>query len=220
MKVAIILSGCGAMDGTEISEGVSLLLAFSKLNIKYQCFSVDKNQGYVYDHLKGKIADGETRNALTESSRLAVGRVLDVKSLKLEDFDGLAFPGGYGVLINLSNFLKMQDAINYLIDEEIKNIISSFYKAKKPMYFLCSSPTLLSQTGTESKILITLGDSKNSLATAFANILNLVSKTDNSPVVDNANKIVSTPCYMIDDISLAELYEGIYDGAKKFKALL
>jgi enhancing lycopene biosynthesis protein 2 len=217
-KVAVILVGCGPMDGADIREAVSLLLALSQLNIEYECFALNKDQAYVYDHCKGKITTEEKRNILTESARITRGKVADIKLLNIKNFDGLAFVGGYGVGMGLSNFLITKDTNNYSIDEDIKNTIINFYEAKKAIYFLCSSSTLLSQLPFKPKV--TLGFETGNIAKNFQHKMNLISKNENSPEVDYDNKIISIPCYLLDKISITELYDGIYDGANKFQELL
>ena len=37
-KVAVILSGCGVYDGTEIHESVITLLSLDRRGAQYQCF--------------------------------------------------------------------------------------------------------------------------------------------------------------------------------------
>ena len=58
-KVAIILSGCGARDGSEIREAIFAMLALSKNSIKYDCFSVNKKQHIVYDHCNEREMEEE-----------------------------------------------------------------------------------------------------------------------------------------------------------------
>ena len=43
-KIAVILSGCGSRDGSEIHEATLSLLAIDMNGLKYQCFAPNKNQ--------------------------------------------------------------------------------------------------------------------------------------------------------------------------------
>ena len=46
-KVAVVLTGCGAKDGSEINEAVTLLLALDQHDIEYQAFAPDAYQAEV-----------------------------------------------------------------------------------------------------------------------------------------------------------------------------
>ena len=68
-KVAVILSGCGVYDGSEIYESVITLLRLDQRGAKVQCFAPDIQQMHVINHLTGEEMS-ESRNVLTESARL------------------------------------------------------------------------------------------------------------------------------------------------------
>jgi enhancing lycopene biosynthesis protein 2 len=46
-KVAVVLSGCGVYDGTEIQEAVFALNHLSKLKCEVKCFAPNKEQHHV-----------------------------------------------------------------------------------------------------------------------------------------------------------------------------
>lgn len=75
LPVAVVLSGCGVYDGTEITEAVGLLIALSQAGFSYRCYAPVREQYHVVDHFKGAPADG-ARNILTESARIARGAIL------------------------------------------------------------------------------------------------------------------------------------------------
>jgi enhancing lycopene biosynthesis protein 2 len=70
IKFAVVLSGCGVYDGSEIHEATLTLLAISKLNGEYEIFAPDVEQLHVVNHLTGNVSD-EKRNVLVESARIA-----------------------------------------------------------------------------------------------------------------------------------------------------
>ena len=70
-KVAVILSGCGYLDGSEIRESVLTLLALDTANIEYQIFAPDEPLFHVIDHVSGEINLTERRNVLQEAARIA-----------------------------------------------------------------------------------------------------------------------------------------------------
>src|SRR3546814_20669828 len=99
-KVAVILSGCGVYDGSEIYESVITLLRLDQRGVKVQCFAPNIAQMHVINHLTGDEMP-ESRNVLTESARLARGAIKDLREATAEDFDALIIPGGFGAAKNL-----------------------------------------------------------------------------------------------------------------------
>ena len=59
--IAVILSGCGFMDGSEIHESICTLLALDKAGVQYQCLAPDIKQTRVINHLTKKEIPNETR---------------------------------------------------------------------------------------------------------------------------------------------------------------
>ena len=102
-KVAVILSGSGVFDGSEIYEAVLTLLSLDRKGASYQCFAPDISQHHVINHLTGEEMD-ESRNVLVEAARIARGEVKPLRELKADDFDALIIPGGFGAAKNLSGF--------------------------------------------------------------------------------------------------------------------
>src|SRR3990167_9599957 len=102
-KVAVILSGCGVFDGSEIHEAVSTLLALDLAGAHYECFAPNISQTRVVNHLTNETTN-ETRNVLVEAARIARGKIHDIKKAKIENFDAAIYPGGHGAALNLCNF--------------------------------------------------------------------------------------------------------------------
>lgn len=96
-KVAVILSGCGYLDGSEIRESVLTLLALDAANIKYQIFAPDEPLFHVVNHVNGEVNTAESRNILQEAARIARGEISSLDKLDENEFDGLLLPGGFGV---------------------------------------------------------------------------------------------------------------------------
>ena len=59
MKTAVLLSGSGVYDGSEIHEAVLTLLALSQNNLEYVCVAPDIKQYHVVNHLSGEVIDEE-----------------------------------------------------------------------------------------------------------------------------------------------------------------
>src|SRR3990167_1927187 len=109
-KVAVILSGCGVFDGTEIHESVCTLLALDLAGASYECFAPNVAQTQVINHLTHEIKS-ETRNALEESARTARGKIRDIVDANGEEFDAAIYPGGHGAALNLCD-LRVSDFIS------------------------------------------------------------------------------------------------------------
>lgn len=140
-KVAVLLSGCGVFDGTEIHEAVLTLLAITQAGATYQCFAPDITQMHVVNHLTGEVNNDESRNVLVESARIARGEVLNANALEVSQFDALVIPGGFGAAKNLSNFATTGSHCH--IQPIVENFIREFALAHKPVGFVCVSPVMI-----------------------------------------------------------------------------
>jgi enhancing lycopene biosynthesis protein 2 len=96
LHAAVILSGCGVYDGSEIHEAVAVLYHLSRRGVRVQCFAPDKPQADIVNHALGRPVSGESRNVLHESARIARGQIQPLTQLKASAFDAAFFPGGFG----------------------------------------------------------------------------------------------------------------------------
>ncbi|HET9137172.1 MAG TPA: isoprenoid biosynthesis protein ElbB, partial [Candidatus Kapabacteria bacterium] len=78
--VAVVLSGCGYLDGAEIRESVAVLWALAKRKVDVRIFAPDAPQPVVMNHLSGK-ANSDTRNMLVEAARIARGKIQPLSEL-------------------------------------------------------------------------------------------------------------------------------------------
>ena len=76
-RFAVVLSGCGVFDGSEIHEAICALLAIDEAGCAYQCFAPNTWQAKTVDHFTGEASaiagDADNRNVLAESARIARG---------------------------------------------------------------------------------------------------------------------------------------------------
>jgi enhancing lycopene biosynthesis protein 2 len=192
-KIAVILSGCGVSDGSEIHEATLALLAIRKAGCEYSVFAPDKEQTEVVNHYTGAIVQ-EKRNILAESARIARRKALPLSELKLEKFDAIIFPGGYGVAKNLSDFAYKGE--NYSVIPEVEKVLLKAYELKKPIGAMCISPILLAKVFKGCKI--TLGAVNDASKAVEKNGAKHVVTNHGETVVDEKYKLVSTPAYMLD----------------------
>ena len=54
-KFAVILSGAGVYDGSELHEAVITLLSLDRADVDYQCMAPDREQMHVINHLNGVV---------------------------------------------------------------------------------------------------------------------------------------------------------------------
>lgn len=202
-KVAVVISGCGSLDGAEIFETVFTLLELDKNNADVKIFAPNKNQHYVINHLTQEKMP-EERNILIESARIARGKIQSLSKLYVKDFDALILPGGFGAAINLSD-LALKNEHGKVI-KELKEIIVQFYKSSKPIGAICISPAILALALKEhAKIKITLGKENE--------LVNKIGAKEETCyaydiVVDESNKLVTTPAFMLD-APLTQIHKGI-----------
>ncbi|MBA6338009.1 isoprenoid biosynthesis glyoxalase ElbB [Colwellia sp. BRX8-7] len=210
-KIAIILSGCGVYDGSEIHESVLTLLAIEQQGASYRCFAPNINQHHVINHLTGAVSEDETRNVLVESARIARGDIEDITELYHEEFDALIFPGGFGAAKNLCGFAL--DAENYQINAEVLVAAQRFIKADKPLGFMCIAPAMIPLIYGED-VQATIGKDRDIAESLIKRGLAHVDCEVGDIVVDGKRKLVSTPAYMLAT-SLVEAASGINKLVKK-----
>src|SRR3954452_8559537 len=96
-RVGVVLSGCGALDGSEAREAVLLMLSLERGGAEAICLAPDVMQPRVMDHQSGAPdVAAPPRHVLAETARLTRGGVRDLATVTLDDLDALIFPGGNG----------------------------------------------------------------------------------------------------------------------------
>ena len=201
-KFAVILAGCGVYDGAEIHEAVLTLLAISKQGGHYDIFAPDILQHHVIDHYRGQEMP-EKRNVLVEAARIARGKIADLKTLKVEDFDAVILPGGFGAAKNLCNWaFKGPDCV---VNENVATVLNATLAADKPIGAMCIAPVILGKLFGD--ISITIGADPNDARMVEAMGSKHTSTGHGEVIRDPKYKIFTTPCYMLD-ASVAEIAEG------------
>lgn len=202
-KIAVILSGCGVYDGSEIHESTLTILAISKLGAKYNIYAPNIEQFHVVNHLTGEVMN-EKRNVLIEAARISRGNIKPLNELNVNNYDAVILPGGYGAAKNLSNFAT--DGVNLVVNSELQKVIVEFNNKSKPIGALCIAPVIIAKIikGAE----LTIGNDN-----ATADVLNSLGATHKESRVDEitvdlSKKIVTTPCYMLDS-NISNIYLGI-----------
>ena len=194
LRAAVVLSGCGVFDGSEIHESVFALLSLTRHGIDAQCFAPNVSQMHVVNHATGDVAEGETRNVLVESARIARGQVQDLNDFDPHQYDAVLFPGGFGAAKNLSRFAV--DGPKTKVEESVGRCIREVHAAGKPIVALCISPVLLASVLEGVKVTIG-NDPVAAQSLRDMGAVHVDAKVD-EPVVDTKNRLITVPCYMLD----------------------
>ncbi len=213
-KVAVILSGCGVFDGAEIHESCAALLALHRAGAEAVVCAPAGPQMHVMNHLAGEPAAEESRDILVESARIARGQIKPLADLDPATVDAVLLPGGFGAAKNLCNFAT--DGNTCTVHPEVESFLRRAREAGKPLGAMCIAPVVLARVfGADLKLRLTIGNDP-----ATADLVNRmgaehVDCAADDIVVDEPNRIVTTPAYM-----LAGDIGEVFDGAAKFVAKL
>ena len=213
-KFAVILSGCGVFDGAEIHESVLALLAIDQAGARYQCAAPDIAQAHVIDHLAGAPTEGESRNVLRESARIARGEIIPLAELDPSAFDAIVLPGGFGAAKNLCNFAF--DADNLDVEGELAVFLNRARELGKPIGFACIAPAIAAKLFGPGGLKFTIGnDAGTAQALAQWGGQHVDCPVDDI-VIDETHNVVTTPAYMLAQ-RISEAHAGI---SKMIAALL
>ena len=191
-KFAVVLCGCGPMDGSEIHESVMTLLAIDRNECQYTIFAPDADQFHVVNHYTKQVMN-EKRNMLVEAARIARGDIHPLTELKSEDFDAVVFPGGYGAAKNLFNYaIKGTKAV---VDAEVERVIKDFHTQRKPIGALCISPVLMAKV--LGNITITVGTDEKTIHDVETFGAQHINTQQTEVIADKENMVFTTPCYML-----------------------
>ena len=213
-KIAIILSGCGNRDGSELQESLSLMLAIDRKGWQYQCFAPEGMFEVVphidlpeeEDEEEMRLEDTEQRDIFVESARIARGELLPIDDYVPADYDCLALPGGMGAARNLSTFAF--DGPHMTVIDSVADALLATYRAGKPIMAMCIAPMVLAKVLGRNGIEITLGAAENQASQIAAQLGCKPQGCKATEVcVDTEHKIVTTPAYMVAT-RISEIFDG------------
>lgn len=205
-KFAIVLSGCGRADGSEIHEAVSLLLAIDQQGGEYEFFAPNISQTQVMNHITGKKMD-EQRSVLIESARIARGNIKPLSEFSAGDFDAIVFPGGMGAVTNLCNCAVA--GYNSEVNADVTWALNESYDKGLVIGAMCIAPLLIARVLGHYGIKITIGEAPSVVRQIESFGAEHIDKGATEVCVDQEHKIVTTPAYMLAN-SPKEVYQGAY----------
>lgn len=213
-KIAVLLSGCGVMDGSEIHEAVTAMLAIEQCGASYACFAPEGDQGVTVNHLT-KQPSTEKRRMLVEAARIARGNINTLKAFKADDYDALLIPGGMGAVMNLCDFAKNGPACT--VHPDVERAVKEMHAAAKPIVALCIAPVLVARILKD--VTVTIGNDPETAMAIKAMGGNHQVCSAAEVCVDGKNKIISTPCYMLDK-TLRDVAVSTLNAVKDLMSLL
>jgi enhancing lycopene biosynthesis protein 2 len=214
-KVAIILAGCGTFDGSEPQESVCSILAIEEAGFTWRAFALDENQQTVISHSsQNKIPTN--RNMMAEAGRLTHGKIDTLDHLRIEEFDIIWFPGGFGVASSFSNIVEK--GLKATIHPKIQALIQKSHQQRKIIVGVCIAPAVIAKVLEEKQLTITLGES-DEYYQALISLGHDAKKCSSIDFVfDERNGIYSTPAFMNKDNNCATMFSAMKKLIKKIDA--
>ena len=194
-RVGVVLCGCGRFDGSEIHESVLTLLHLARQGVEAVCMAPDRPQWAVCDHRSGEVEDGAERNMLAEAARIARGQVVALESVDFSTLDALILPGGTGAAKNLCEFAEKGAQATVL--PALAEGIRTTHAAAKPIGAICIAPAIVALVLGGHRPRLTLGPVSGPALEAAAAGAEMVDCAVEDIVVDEANRLVSTPAYIL-----------------------
>ncbi|KPK74714.1 MAG: hypothetical protein AMJ89_05550 [candidate division Zixibacteria bacterium SM23_73] len=213
---AVILSGCGSLDGSDVWEVVLLSYYLSRKGKNPAFFAPNAEQKEVVDHFTQTITQ-ESRNVLKESARMSWGEIKEIKTLSGRDVDGLILPGGYGSVKNLADFLGDPENQYLKPKPELQRIIREIYRRKKPIG-ACGLSILLVASALrdilETPLTLTIGNDPELIKQIEQMGAVHVLSRGTEVVMDSEHRVVSTPANLLKlrSVELASSIENLING--------
>ena len=174
-------------------------------NADYQCFAPDIPQHHVINHLTGEESP-ESRNVLVESARIARGNIKPLPTLNANEYDAIILPGGFGAAKNLCDFAVKGSELN--IQPDVRLSIEHFIEQNKPVGLACIAPVMVGKL-FEKGARCTIGNDQDTVAAIEQTGATHIDCAVEDVVVDEAQKLVTTPAYMLAN-RINEAAEGLF----------
>ncbi|MES1905958.1 MAG: hypothetical protein MHPSP_003388 [Paramarteilia canceri] len=142
-RIAVVLTGCGHRDSTEIHEASALISSAYECSKELTFFAPDFNYK-VFNHYTGQETE-EMRNSITESTRISRVACNKLKDLNSANFDGLMIPGGIGSFEILYEDLETKN--------QMTAVLQGFISNKKPVVCVCIAPKMVAKCIEESSLM-------------------------------------------------------------------
>jgi enhancing lycopene biosynthesis protein 2 len=208
-RVAVILSGCGRGDGSDVAEALLTLLFIERSGAEALCFAPDVESATLVDHITGETAP-RGRNARVEAARITGGLpVAPLGELREEAVDALLVPGGAGPLLTLSDYIERHELCQ--VDDRVARLLRAMLKSRRPMGFVGVSALLAARVlGPVAGVRITLG-SKATPAAKHAAVMgaDVRPATAEDVILDQKARVSSTPGFLAEGARMPEVARAL-----------
>ncbi|KAL0130001.1 hypothetical protein PUN28_001940 [Cardiocondyla obscurior] len=213
IPVAVVLCGCGRLDGTEISEAISAAIHLRHNHMKPLFYAPNIELSGVVNHLTREIDTTCKKNALVEGARLARACIKPLNECEACTHGGLIIPGGFGAARTLSNFAEKGTDCTVLPD--LQKLIEDFYCEKKPIATMCIASAIVAKV--LKGVTVTLGKDSPKQDWPYADAIKKVKamgakvemKNVKEVTFDKEYGVLSTPAWLYEPATYAEIYDGI-----------
>lgn len=199
IKVGVLLSGCGFLDGSEISEAVLTLLALERSGAEVVAIAPDVEAAHSVNHYTGEEVRGESRGVLAESARLVRGKITSIKEISAHDLDALILIGGFGAVKNLCTYVN--DGAAATLNADVERLVSEMAALGKPLGSMCAASMVvaLALRGRQnaSPAILTFGnDARMTLDAESLGAHHRITTVD-QVCIDERNRLVSTSAFLL-----------------------
>ncbi|ART63789.1 isoprenoid biosynthesis glyoxalase ElbB [Kushneria marisflavi] len=215
-RVAVVISGCGWLDGTDVQEMTMVLLRLDQLGLEWSCFAPDVVQHHVIDHTSGEPMDSVNRHAMVESCRMVHERIYPLDKLQAKEFGAVIIPGGHGAINQLSDFAVSGSSMQVL--EQLVGQLYEFHESRKPIA-LVGMAALLVPRLFEQAIPVTLGQSAELSGTISAMGGLHKSAGVGEIVVDIEHRVLTTPGWLMGKRP-SDVAQGIFKLVERVNTLM
>lgn len=208
-RVAVILSGCGRGDGSDVAEALLTLLDLERAGAEAHCFAPDLAVPIAVNHVTGETEPG-ARNARLEAARITGGLpVAPLAELRDDALDAVIVPGGAGPLVTLSDYTTRHELCQ--VDDRLAQLLRAMLKSRRPMGFVGVSALLAARVlGPVAGVRITLG-SKATPAAKHAAIMGADVRPASAAdvILDQKARVSSTPGFLAEGARLSDVARAL-----------
>uniref|UniRef100_A0A8C1N622 ES1 protein n=2 Tax=Cyprinus carpio TaxID=7962 RepID=A0A8C1N622_CYPCA len=203
-NIAVVFSGCVYSRVT--------MYHLSRNGARFQIFAPNQQQMHVMDHMKMQPSSSDNRNMMMESARFSHGQGMmqmnDLSKLDVSSFDAVIFPGGHGIVKNLSTFSK--DGKDCKLNNDVERIMKDFHRARKPIGLSSMAPLLACRVLPNLEVTMGYERDESSRWGRWPNTNMVQAVKSMGAYVDEKNKVISTPTFMWEtDYHYHYIFDGI-----------
>jgi len=207
-RVGVLLSGCGRLDGSDISEAILTLLVIERAGAIAVCAAPDAEQPAVVEHLSGERST-PGRNAWAEAARIAGPQIRPLSALKADTIDALIVPGGEGPIATLSDYPAKHALCQ--VQPDVAELLRAMLKSHRPMGFFGLSALLAARVlGPAAGVRVTVG-SKGTPAAKHAAVMGADVRPcePEDVIVDQKARVYSTPGFFAEGARLPAVARAV-----------